>query len=127
MSGKQEITRERQRCTATRADGTRCTAYAALNGYCIGHQPNSAEYRAKGGRNSSTKARADKKLPVRIRTIVVLLERALVEVYAGRLSCKQGHAMASLGSSIVKAYESGILEERLIALEKRIGDNNAPK
>jgi hypothetical protein len=127
MSDIPANTSKRLQCAFIKANGERCKAWVALNGLCPFHQPGADENRRKGGLNRSTKARADKKLPLRIKTIVVLLEKALVEVYAGRLSCKQGHAMASLGSSIVKAYESGILEERLIALEKRIGDNNAPK
>jgi len=124
MSMNQESKSNRQQCTATKADGTRCTAFAVLNGLCVGHQPNSAEYRAKGGKNRATKARMDKKLPLQIRHIVVLLEKAMVEVYQGQLQIGRGQAMASLGNAIVKAYESGILEERLTILEKKIGESN---
>jgi hypothetical protein len=124
MSMNQETTSKRQQCTFIKVDGSRCTAWAALNGLCIGHQPNSAEYRAKGGKNRATKARMDKKLPLQIRHIVVLLEKAMVEVYQGQLPIGRGQAMASLGNAIVKAYESGIMEERLTALEKKIGGND---
>lgn len=128
MSMNQDSKSKRQQCIANKVDGTRCTAWAILNGYCVGHQPNSAECRAKGGRNRSTKARADKKLPVRIRQIVILLEKALLEVYQGQLSARQASAMASLGGAICKAYEQGVLEERLELLERKIGDGgNAAK
>jgi hypothetical protein len=56
---------------------------------------------------------------------VILLERAMVEVYQGGLQTGRAQAMASLGNAIVKAYESGILEERLAILEKKIGADNA--
>jgi hypothetical protein len=125
MSMNKEAQSKRQQCIFIKPDGERCTSFAVLNGYCIGHQPNSAEYRAKGGKNRSTKARLDKKLPVRIRQIVILLEKALVEVYQGRLSARQASAMASLGGAICKAYEQGVLEERLEILEKRVGADNA--
>jgi hypothetical protein len=124
MSDLPEKTREYLRCTAIKKDGTRCTARAVYDGLCVGHLPNAKENQAKGGKASSTKARADKKLPVRIRQIVILLEKALVEVYQGRLAAKQASAMASLGNAIVKAYESGILEERLTNLEKKFGERN---
>jgi hypothetical protein len=124
MSELPEKTREYLRCTAIKKDGTRCTARAVFNGLCVGHLPNAKENQAKGGKASSTKARADKKLPVRIRQIVILLEKALVEVYQGRLSARQASAMASLGGAICKAYEQGVLEERLELLEKKVGADN---
>lgn len=121
MSMNTEKTSNRQLCQATRTDGSPCKAWAALNGLCVGHQPGAGEARRQGGLNRSTKARADKKLPLRIRTIVILLEKALWEVHEKQISTQQGSAMASLGGAIVKAYESGILEERLTILERKIG------
>lgn len=114
--------RERQRlkCTATRKDGKPCSAWAVLNGLCIGHQPNSNEARRKGGRNSSKKARSDKLLPLRLRPVLDLLEQAIEEVHKGKLEARQAAAMASLGNAITKVYEAGILEERLSVLEDRI-------
>ena len=127
MSIETETQSKRLQCVAVKADGTRCTAPAVFNGFCVGHMAGSNENRAKGGKNRATKARMDKKLPLRIRHIVILLEKALIEVHERQISTQQGSAMASLGGAIVKAYESGILEERLTALEKKIGADNATK
>jgi len=75
------------------------------------------EARHRGGKNSSREARADKLLPLRLGPIVERLETALTEVHANKLDYQRGSAMASLANAIVKLYESGVLEERVQALE----------
>ncbi len=112
---------ERQRCKSTRLDGQPCRAWAQANGFCVGHSPEAPEWRRKGGKNSSKRARADKLLPLRLRPILELLEQALTEVHASKLDSKQGSAMASLANAITKVYESGILEDRLTILESKVG------
>ena len=115
---------KRQRCREVKADGSRCRAWATASGLCIFHTPGGQEARRKGGMNSSRKARADKLLPLRLRPLLELLEQALVEVHDGNLGHSQGSAMATLAGAIVKLYESGVLEERLTALEQRAAGGN---
>lgn len=114
----------RLRCKASRKDGQSCHAWAQESGLCVFHSPESAEARRKGGLNSSKKARADKLLPLRLRPILTLLEKAISEVHDGKLEPRQAQAMASLGGAIVKVLEAGYFEERLVELESRIGGNH---
>jgi hypothetical protein len=117
MSVIEEKTRERQRCRAIRKDGQPCNAFAVVNGYCIGHSPAAAEARSKGGRNSSNAARLAKMIPARLRPTLDLLETAIQEVHKGTLQPQRGTAMASLASAMIKVFETGVLEERLLRLE----------
>jgi hypothetical protein len=121
-SGVKENPTERLRCKATRKDGKPCRGWAQADGYCVGHSPKAEDWRRKGGKNSSKIARADKLLPLRLRPILELLERALTEVYGGELDLRRGTAMASIANAIIKAYESGVMEERLAILENRLSD-----
>ncbi len=123
MSEAQASTSERQRCKATRKDGAPCRGYAQRGGFCIGHTSDLAA-RRKGGANSSKLARADKLLPLRLRPVLELLERALSEVHQGELDPRQATAMASLSGAIVKTFEAGLIETRLTELEAKIGGNN---
>jgi len=109
----------RQRCSSIRKDGQPCRAWANTSGFCVGHSPGSAEARRRGGYNSSKRARADKLLPLRLKPILESLEAALVEVHSGVLDHRKASAMAALAGAITKVYESGLLEERLTALEER--------
>jgi hypothetical protein len=124
MSDTLESTRKRLQCSFIKPNGERCKAWAALDGLCPFHQPGADENRRKGGHCRSNRVRASKKLPLELKKITTLLQKALIECYRGQLSAKQASAMASLGGAIVKAYESGILEDRLANLEKRIGESN---
>ena len=122
-------TSERQRCKATRKDGQPCKGWAQADGLCIGHSPRYKDARRKGGYHSSKKHRADKLLPIRLRPILVLIERALLETYQGKLPERRATAMSTLANAIVKLYEAGVLEDRLQVLEDRIlkGGSNGHK
>ena len=117
------IPTERQRCRATRKDGSLCRGWAQADGLCVGHSPGAKAARVKGGQHSSKKARADKLLPLRLRPILERLETALGEVHEGELDPRVGSAMASIANVVVKLYESGVMEERLQALEDRLNAN----
>jgi hypothetical protein len=117
MSVIEEKTSERQCCKAIRKDGQPCNAFAVKNGFCIGHSPGAAEARRKGGLNSSRVARLNKLIPARLKPTLELLEEAIKQVHKGTLQPSQGTAMASLASAMIKVFESGVLEERLLKLE----------
>jgi hypothetical protein len=120
-SEEKAITTERQRCRAIRKDGKPCTAFAVLDGYCIGHHPNSIEARRKGGYHSSKKHRLDAMLPLRLRPVLELLEKALDEVHEGKLKPSEATAIAALAGAIVRTLEAGLFEERLIEMERHFG------
>jgi hypothetical protein len=119
---------QRLKCTATRRDGSPCRAWAVINGLCIGHQPNAAEARTRGGRNSSRAARAGKLVPSRLRPVLERLDKALGETHEGKLSSKQASAMASLARAIVAVYQADTLQERLEAVERvlKLRDGGKP-
>lgn len=116
-----EITTERLRCRATKKDGTPCKAWAVKDGLCVGHIAESIEGRAKGGIHSSKKHRLDAMLPLRLRPVLELLEKALAEVHEGKLKPSEATAIASLAGAIVKTIEAGVFEQRLLELEERFG------
>lgn len=116
-----EITTERLRCSATKKDGTPCKAWAVKDGLCVGHISESKEGRAKGGLHSSKKHRLDAMLPLRLRPVLELLEKALTEVYEGKLKPSEATAIAALAGATVKVIEAGVFEQRLIELEERFG------
>ena len=117
-----ELPTEGQRlCIATKKDGTPCRAPARVGDFCVGHAPGSIEARRTGGAHSSKKHRLDAMLPLRLRPVLALLEKALDEVHEGSLKPSEATAIAALAGAIVKTIEAGVFEERLIELESRFG------
>jgi hypothetical protein len=109
-----------QRCPAIRKGGERCSGYAAVGGYCIGHSPDAAEARRKGGYASSRARRAQKLMLARLRPISDLIEHAIQEVHDGGLPASSASAMGSLATALLKLYQAGELEERLRNLEAKV-------
>jgi len=124
-----EATRRKpKQCAATRKDGTPCTAPAMGEAvYCFAHDPARAEERRearqRGGVNRARSARIERLVPNTLRPVVALLLDALDEVHRGTLTPPQAAAMASLAGAVVKVYTTGVMEERIAALEAL----NAPK
>ncbi len=118
MSARPANTTDRQRCAATRKDGRPCTAWAGLNGLCVGHRPEAQEARRKGGRASSRAARLHNLVPPRLVGVYDALEAALGEVHGGDLDPRVATAMASLAGAMVRVLTAGELEERVRGLEE---------
>lgn len=76
-------------CKGINKDGTPCkgNGLPALDGYCIAHgsAEKTREWRVRGGKNSSTAARADQRTPERLRRAFEELEQGLVDVREGNL------------------------------------------
>ena len=117
----ERLTQNPDCCRAIKKSGVPCTARAVRQGYCFGHAPDleekRQEARRRGGSSSSRAARAGKLLPVRLRPVATMLERALEEVHDGDLDPRVATAMASLAGALIKVVTSGEFEERLRALE----------
>ena len=123
-----DVDSNRPTCAGVRVDGQQCRASPTNGGWRIGHDPALAEQRAegrrRGGRNKSNAARTKKLLPARLEKVVNTLEKALEETHSGAIDSRVGSAMATLASALVRAYQIGNLEERVLKLEER---NNESK
>ncbi len=131
MTGTTDARPEAQRCQARKADGSPCTAKAAAGGvYCIGHRPEAAEARRRGGKATSKRVRMQKMLPSELEPIFKLLRVAVIEAYEGKLDARRAAAVSSLAGALVKLFDVVVLEQRLRLLEDRLmndkpgGDRN---
>ncbi len=76
-------------CKGTNKDGSPCRGQGLprFNGYCIAHAPSALvrEWRIRGGKNSSTAARADKRMPERLRRAIETLDQGLIDLREGKI------------------------------------------
>lgn len=81
------------------------------SGFCFTHDPTLSATReaarVRGGKNSSSRARLEKLMPERLRPTFELLDKAVTEVYEGRLAPQRASAMASLAGTMVKIVKAG--------------------
>jgi hypothetical protein len=112
-------------CPAVRKrDGQPCTGKPTASGWCVAHDPHANEWRSKGGHKRSNAARALKLLPARLRPVVEALETAFTAACAGELvgdgANDKDNAMliAPLARALLAAVQAGILEERVLELER---------
>ena len=85
-------------CKARRKDGSPCKGHALdqYGGYCIAHGPTPEqvhEWRARGGKNSATAVRIEKKMPEHYTVILDLLVEGMKMVMDGTLSPARYDAM----------------------------------
>lgn len=103
------------RCKAGSKEGRECGGHPRESGFCFAHDPSlestRESARVKGGENSSRAVRLEKLMPRRLRPLFDLLERAMQELYEGKLEPRRATAMASLAGAMVKVLEAGELEE----------------
>ncbi len=109
-------------CRATRRDGQGCRSTIVLpSGFCSMHDParqgEVRAARARGGRGKATARRLDKLVPATLKPVIGTLLAALDEVHAGDLDPKVANAMAALAGAVGRLYQTGVLEERIAALE----------
>jgi hypothetical protein len=114
------------KCNATRADGRPCSA-RALPGQtlCWAHAPSLAAKRrrahVRGGQNKATARRSGRLLPGALRRTFDRLEGAMDEVEGGSMNPRVGMALASLAAARVRVFQAALVEQRLDALEKQVG------
>ena len=110
----------------TRA-GERCRArHLAGSTYCVNHSPDVTDaqrkaWSAKGGVNSSTKARARKQLPgeaMESDELTAWLAVVFRRLVKGDLEPQIATATANLARTMIAVRESVVIETRLDALEK---------
>ena len=77
-------------CKSLKKDGTPCRGNGLdqLDGYCIAHAPadKAWQWRSRGGKASSAAARADKRIPDRLRHAIDKLSTGMDRVLKGKLA-----------------------------------------
>ena len=109
-------------CKAIKRNGQGCAGRPRESGYCLAHDPSlestRESARVKGGENSSRAVRLEQLMPRRLRPLFDLLEKAMQELYAGKLDPRRATAMASLAGVMVKVLHAGELEELMRKLHE---------
>ncbi len=99
--------RRTQPCPATKRNGELCgSVVVSVSGYCFAHDPESAEWRAMGGRAKAKKVRAHKKLrELGLDDMVKGLREVFEELQAAPPSANNARAMAKIADTIMKMTE----------------------
>ena len=109
-------------CKARRIDGEPCQGHGLPehDGYCIAHvSPDIAgEWRSRGGKASSNAARADKRIPERLRGTIDKLSQAMDDVIEGKLDPSTLSALARTARVLVQLYRLADEEMDLIRAEE---------
>ena len=102
-----ERARRNMPCPATNRNGEACgSTTVSVSGYCFAHDPESAAWRAKGGRESSNKRRVEKRLREGgLGYIFDLLEGALNRLDAGDGDASDARAMAKVADTMLKVID----------------------
>jgi len=108
------------RCNATRKDGRPCAARATKDGFCVGHSPGAAEARRKGGRNSATSIRMERRIPRRYASVLELLEATIYKVDRDEIPREKGDTIARLAGAMARVTDVALFEDRITRLEKRL-------
>lgn len=113
------------RCKAKNKQGDQCGAWAIHgSGYCFIHDPNQKEARALAVRKGG---QAIKKIKINlapvefsggVTDIVNLLAETINAVREGKMNTRKANTIGYLANFLLKALESGDLEERLEKIER---------
>ena len=99
----------KMRCKSIKLDGSPCNGHGLpqFDGYCIGHAPAdiSRPWRVRGGKNSSTAARADKRLPERYQAVITAIAEGIEKVAAGTLAPAVYTAMCRGAATLTNLYQ----------------------
>ena len=104
-------------CGAKTKSGNSCRGWPDSSGFCPAHRPGHTDNARIGGRHSSLKYRAAKRLPDPLAELLTTLQQSISEVHSGQLSPGAGSAISSLVSASVKLLEYGSYDKRLQQLE----------
>ena len=99
---REHIARKDDPCPATKRSGEVCGSdRVGASGYCFAHDPESAEWRAMGGRARSKRKRAAKKMKeAGMSHILETLEEALEELRSGEGDPSSARAKARVAETI---------------------------
>ncbi len=102
-----EEERKDRPCPATKRNGEACeSTLVSASGYCFAHDPEATEWRAMGGRASSKRRRATKRIRESgMGHILKMLEGTLAELHSGEGNAEDARAMARVTEAILKMAE----------------------
>ena len=109
-------------CKSFKLDGSPCQGQGLkqFDGYCIAHAPadKTRAWRARGGKNSSTAARLDKRIPERLQVVIKGLAEGFTAVHEGTLSPAVYTAMCRGAKTMVDLYRGADEEMEAIRTEE---------
>ena len=109
-------------CKSVKSDGTPCQGQGLeqFDGFCIAHAPTlkTHAWRSRGGKNASNAARADKRIPERLRVAIEALEKGLLKVQKGELEPAAYAAMCRGAKAMADLYRLADLEMEQIRREE---------
>ena len=115
-------TNPRPLCKSTKKDGSPCKGHGLpqFDGHCIAHGPADKvrAWRARGGKSSSTAARADKRIPERLKSIIDQLGDDMNAVRDGTLSPAAFNAICNGAKLQANLYRQADQEMDLIRTEE---------
>ena len=109
-------------CKSLKKDGTPCrgNGLEQLDGYCIAHAPadKTLEWRSRGGKASSAAARADKRIPDRLRDAIDKVSTGMDQVLEGKLEPAALSAISRAAKVLIELYRLADHEMDLIRSEE---------
>ena len=99
---------EKVLCKSVKIDGTPCQGLGQprFDGYCIAHAPadKTREWRSRGGKASSTAARADKRIPERLRGAIEKVTKGMEDVIEGEIEPAALSAISRSAKVLIDLY-----------------------
>ena len=109
-------------CKSLKKDGAPCrgNGLEQLDGYCIAHAPadKALEWRSRGGKASSAAARADKRIPDRLRDAIDKVSTGMDQVLEGKLAPAALSAISRAAKVLIELYRLADHEMDLIRAEE---------
>ena len=109
-------------CKTFKRDGSPCQGQGLeqFEGYCIAHAPadQTRAWRARGGKASSTAARADKRIPERQQVVITVLTEGMTQVQEGTLSPAAYSAICKGAKEVREFYRLADEEMEAIRAEE---------
>ena len=109
-------------CKALRKDGQPCQGLGQeqFDGYCIAHGPADKvwEWRSRGGQASSTAARADKRIPDRLRGAIEKVTKGMDDLIAGEIEPAALSAITRAARALIDFHRVADAEMDLIRDEE---------
>ncbi len=109
-------------CKSLRKDGQPCQGLGQpdLDGYCIAHAaPEKVwEWRSRGGKASSTAARADKRIPERLRGAIEKVNQGMDDLLEGKIEPAALSAISRSARVLIDLYRLADEEMELIRAEE---------
>ena len=109
-------------CKSIKKDGSPCQGHGLkqFDGYCIAHGPADKvrQWRSRGGKNSATAARLDKRIPDRLKQAIDLVHDCMNRVAEGTLSPAACNAVCRCAKTLVDLHRRADEEMDLIRTEE---------